>query len=537
MENSHQQNEPVDVYEKMKNTPPELRKPKEISDAIKKDIRCVEFMPKELEDQEGFWVERLGDNSRSFIYVRETPSTPEIYAQDVELDWKNLRLVPENMKTEELCLIALKSNPDAMEFVPENIRESLHNHDFNEKGKMTQQEMEDVKSVFCSIFLDGTFASLPPERRTELVCLAALQADPMHLKYVPEKYLSDELILSVLRMNGAMLSDIDENRRTPEMYAAALETDGRALMYFPKETITPECAMKAVKLDGTALEFVPENLITPELCRAALSSIAVDYEVIEYVPFPDVCLEHLKKIERNNGDVFLVFGSINPKTITPEMAQLAVQLDPSCIQFVPDHLKTPEMCADAVGKDWENMRFLPSKMRTKGICEIAMNRSIHAQQYVPERNLTPDMYMYPMKVNGLNLEYVPENHKTQEVCLQALKSNPDADEFLPKRTNNEYNIYDFYQNFKNQNIMAEYLSFEQIQKVFQGETVHASGLRFGQNVMFKDLIINYDSDTNHVNVKSIEGTGTFEKPLLEKQFEKFDNKPEKKPEKRKGLKV
>ena len=97
---------------------------------------------------------------------------------------------------------------------------------------------------------------------------------------------------------------------------------------------------------------------------------------------------------------------------------------------------------------------------------------------------------------------VPENHRTPEVCLQAVMSNRHADEFLPEWTNKEYNIYDFYHSFKNEDLIAEYLSFEQIQKVFQGETVHISGLRFAKNATFKELIIDFERNTNRINVKS-----------------------------------
>ena len=274
------------------------------------------------------------------------------------------------------------------------------------------------------------------------------------------------------------------------------------------------------------------------MCRAALkSSKEYDYEVIEYVPFPKVCLEYLKKIERENGDPFMVFGSIKPEIITPEMAQLAVKLDPSCIQFVPDQLKTPKMCADAVGKDWRNMRFLPEKMKTKEICELAMNLCILAQQYVPRRNLTPEMYLYPMKVSGLDLEYVPENHRTPEVCLQAVMSNRHANVFLPKWTDKEFNIYDFYQKFKNENIIVEYLSFEQIQKAFKGETVHLGDIRISQYLTLKDFTIHFDRNTNRITVKSIEGTGRFEKMFEKMPFLKKIKKDEKTPKKRKGIRM
>ena len=142
-----------------------------------------------------------------------------------------------------------------------------------------------------------------------------------------------------------MIFAIDMKRRTPEMYMTALENTGMSLFHFPNEMKTPEIAMKAVKNNGLALMFVPEALKTPEMCRIAVHNLPAGYavrQIIDKVPFSEVCLEQLKKCERKKENPFLVFGSMKPDIITPEMAQLAVRLEPSCIQFVPDHLKTLE---------------------------------------------------------------------------------------------------------------------------------------------------------------------------------------------------
>jgi len=356
-----------------------------------------------------------------------------------------------------------------------------------------------------------------------LVCLAAVQADVLNFLHVPEKYRTDELIISVLQEHGGLLYDVAEERRTPEMYMTAIENYGRALKFFPEEMITPEIAMKAVQLDGTALEFVPESVNTPEICRAALNcKDSDDYDVIHYVPFSDVCYDYLKNSDGQTSDPFMVFGNVKRDVVTTEMAQLAVKLEPSCLQFVPDRLKTSELCAEAVGKDWMNMRFVPENRKTKTLCDIAISGSIHAQQFVPERFKTPEMYMDAMKINGINLYYVPDRYKTPEVCLQAVMSNRHAKKFLPERTNSEFNIYDFYQKFKNESIIAEYLSFEHIHKAFHGETVHVSGIRFAKNVTLKDFTIDFDRNTHRVNVKALD-----EAPE-KKHIVKFESEPKKK---------
>ena len=346
----------MDIYEKLKETPPEKLTPDELSKAIKEDIRCVLFVP------EGMLVEGM--------------------------------------------------------------------------PKLSKQEIYDIRKVADLFFLDKTFPVLR-SNCTEAVAQAAVLADAFFLKNVPNEVLSDEFIIKVLQKEGQAIAFVDQERRTPEMYMTALENSGLALVHFPPEMITPEIAMKAVEKNGAALEYVPEELKTQELCRFALNNSSngncKNFEVIEHVPFSNVCMEYLKNVEQKNGNIFMVFSGIKPEIITPEIAQFAVRLDPVCFMFVPYSLKTSEICMMAVEKDWRNMRFVPEYRRTKQLCETAMMRSIHAQQFVPSRYKSPEMYMYPVKANGLNLEYVPEKFRTDEVCLQAVKSDPNAVDFVPQK--------------------------------------------------------------------------------------------------------
>jgi hypothetical protein len=184
------------------------------------------------------------------------------------------------------------------------------------------------------------------------------------------------------------------------------------------------------------------------------------------------------------------------------MAQIAVRLDPASIQLVPDKYKTPEMCASAVEKDWLNLRFVPEEIKTKELCETAMERSSHAHDFVPEEFMSPEMYMFQMKINGLNLECVPIKYRTPEVCLQAVISNPDAVDFVPP-LRGAYNVYDFYGKLQNEIYGANQLSFEQVQKAFNGETVNVSGMKFF-NATLGDFSITRDLKTNEVNFKALD---------------------------------
>jgi len=123
-----------------------------------------------------------------------------------------------------------------------------------------------------------------------------------------------------------------------------------------------------------------------------------------------------------------------------------------------------------------------------------------------------------VRKDGMNLQYVPEQFKTPELCLQAVMSVPAAGDFVPKRFTEDYNVYEFYHGKLNDSfLLTSRLNFEQVQKIFNGETVIVSGNQ--------PLIVNYDRNTREINLKE----------LNEAPEKKQNAQIERKPQKRKGL--
>ena len=122
-----------------------------------------------------------------------------------------------------------------------------------------------------------------------------------------------------------------------------------------------------------------------------------------------------------------------------------------------------------------------------------------------------------------------EQHRTPEVCLQAVMSNPNAKEFVPNRFSEPVsNVYDFYNGKLKDELWFGYkdLSFEQVQKIFNGETVNVIGMKFG-NLTLRDFSINFDKKEHKISTKKLNETPE------KKQSAKLENKPKK----RKGIKM
>ncbi len=210
-----------------------------------------------------------------------------------------------------------------------------------------------------------------------------------------------------------------------DKYSIAVNQDGMVLESVPKHLRTPQLCMDAVKNDGWALEFVPENIKTEEMCRMVLkphSNIGfMDYEVLDFIPFPSVCLEGLKMFSLGN-DPLDVFSYINPKIMTDEIAKCGIEMDSTCLVYIPQHLRTPEIYNMAVEKNGTLLRNIPEEERTKELCETAVRSDFRSLQSVPEKMRTTELCMQALKEDAFAIQYFPADKLTREVCLTALET-------------------------------------------------------------------------------------------------------------------
>jgi hypothetical protein len=330
MKDNHQQNITVDV-ENMKREHLNLLPDNIIINALKNDADLLFKVDKNRRTHE-MYMTALETCGTAIQYFQNEMLTPEIANKAVEKTGWALVYIPDKLKTPELCRKALNNNLQS---------------DFDHE--------EIIRYVpFPSVCLEY----LKNHQKND--------CDP----FVLFEYMKKDII-------------------TPEIANLAFKLDSYCFELVPDRLKTPEMCIEAVENNCFALKHVPYVLKTPEMCRIALNNALTmmsfpygfDHKLIAFVPFPDVCMEHLKK---DKVLPLSVFENIQKDIITPEMAKLAVSRNLDCFSIVPDRLKTPEMCADAVEKRWDNIKFIPEHMKTKQMCEIAMKGDKQAQYCVTD---------------------------------------------------------------------------------------------------------------------------------------------------------
>jgi hypothetical protein len=112
----------------------------------------------------------------------------------------------------ELCVVAVAENPDALQYVPDVLREKF----FNKTGAIKWKDV--IKEIGGGI-----------------------------LEYIPEKAKTEKLCILAVKDNGRALEYVPENYKTEEMCSAAVKSNGSALEYVPKKYRTEKMCLEAVK--------------------------------------------------------------------------------------------------------------------------------------------------------------------------------------------------------------------------------------------------------------------------------------------------
>jgi hypothetical protein len=147
---------------------------------------------------------------------RDAESVPKRYLIAVEKTGWALADVPVELRTPELCLVAVKKcGILALEYVPE--------------------ELKTLKICRAAVKNNRRSLQYVPERlRTEKLCRVAINEDGLALEYVPENFKTLEICLAAVRKDRGALSYVPKRLKTEQFYKDVIAEDYLALKYVPK---------------------------------------------------------------------------------------------------------------------------------------------------------------------------------------------------------------------------------------------------------------------------------------------------------------
>ena len=211
-----------------------------------------------------------------------------------------LEYVPEELKTKELCELAVKQNSRALQFVPEELKtKELCEQAINDNELTLQFVPEELKTPeLCDTVVKNNGLALnfvPEALKTKELCEQAIQQDVLALEFVPEKLKTKELCELAVKnidMTKNIFPFIPEEFKTKELYELA--STRCSMKYIPKEYITQKMCDSAVRRDVSDIAYIPEEFKTAKLCLSLF-----EFETLESgnsVPFiPTYVKRHIPK--------------------------------------------------------------------------------------------------------------------------------------------------------------------------------------------------------------------------------------------------
>ena len=235
----------------------------------------------------------------------------------IKENYRALILVPENKKTNLICLNAVNSNANALKFVPEYI-------------KTYEICSEAVKK-------DGLLlAYVPKQRNIFAICEIAVKQNSYALEYVNKKNMTFDEYLYICEL--ALNKDNLRNFDIIELSLLAVTNCWLALQYVKLKNMTfdeyYQICKSAIENNVSALQYVDKNVSKDEyydICYFAVitNPLAFQYVDKEIIPekYYDICKLALQYLDSDRYEI----------TIEEiyKICELAVKYDSSLINFVP----------------------------------------------------------------------------------------------------------------------------------------------------------------------------------------------------------
>ena len=209
---------------------------------------------KNIKKQKRKELEADQDNLYELYFLARKYRT-ELYELSVKDHSWNLKYVPIELRTPELCKVALENDELAFRWIPNHLK--------------TIPMCLDV--VTKNVFM---FKYVPDEFKTLEICNIAVKQNGMALGYVPVPLRVEDLCLEALKTTDlfpGVLEHVPEHLKTEKMCWVAINQNISELQYVPKELITEDMIAKLIKMeDSSLLHYLPEEFITLQMCEMAV---------------------------------------------------------------------------------------------------------------------------------------------------------------------------------------------------------------------------------------------------------------------------
>lgn len=377
----------------------------------------------------------------------------------------SLESIPEDLRTEKVCVIALSDDfPANIGYVPTGIKSE------NFLSKRIKSERKALDIVGTPSFMPGNedllLQYIPKKLKTIDVCQVAIENNPSNIKYVPKEILTAEFLKDMVMVNGEVIQFLPEDQKTGELCRKAFENNIDAIMYMPESLITQADCERYITV-SFSISGIPKKYLNPSLLAKGVrgKEHRADRLFFKNLPnefkTPELMLELINldaNYLRRFDTVFTELGMINEEAFLNMLA-----INGGCLQYVPRDLLTDQMCLTALNTQYEehertgqkfryiellkffpkslinhdvaskaiavnekNLRYIPAKLKTEELIEETIASAggyVDIIKYIPNKMITENMCIEIVNDKLRGFADIPDEKKTERVCQAALKAS------------------------------------------------------------------------------------------------------------------
>jgi hypothetical protein len=386
--------------------------------AFENNSECIKYM-KNLSEEMCLYIVNNKKYHKYFNYIEKyfninindkekylNINDKEKYAKIMCLN-RGLSLEYVKEQTEEICEIAINSDPESFEFVKDKT--------------LSLCKLACGKSGYCLKYV-------PSDLKTEEICMLACSNWGYALENVENQ--TEELCLFAIKHFPYSLECV--KNQTEKMCKISCSKKGKCLKYVKNQT--EEICMIACENDLEAFEYVENKSF--EICKYAcgknpsyLKNIKKpSLELIKscYDKFFNMFGESLLSEINHTYNIYYYTCEINDNIY--EIYKFLCEKNGLFIKDIKS--KTQELCEIAVNENPLAIQYIPKHFMSKEMIEKVLEKNSSCVSFIPEELLTDNLYKNVLNKNGLYLKFIPKIRQTEELCKIAYENNNDACDYI-----------------------------------------------------------------------------------------------------------
>ncbi|MFJ7817767.1 DUF4116 domain-containing protein [Bacillus toyonensis] len=236
--------------------------------------------------------------------INKEEKTPERYLEAVKKNGRTLKMIPKNLHTLTLCLEAVKQDASAIKYVSRKIMtddiciEAVRNNGtIIAYSTYIPDEFRTKELYLEAIKQNGKALKYVPDKyKWEGFCKIAIMQNGLALEFVPKNILSKELFVLAVAQNGLSLEYVPSKNRSKELCNAAVNNNVLALEHVPNRYKTKKLCNAAMNSGWKAFLYVPESMYTLNNCLEIFERILRECDNPSEISYNDrSCVREIAK--------------------------------------------------------------------------------------------------------------------------------------------------------------------------------------------------------------------------------------------------